>query len=651
VLPAVLVLWHLPGVFVLPPIDRDEARFAEASRRMVAEGTWERYIVPMVQDAPRLNKPPLVYWLQSAAVRVMGVAWGSRTGSGPVPQEGVSGRTGCRPVPQGTGGVWAYRLPSVLAAALAGVLTWRIGVSMFGGAAGLWAGVLLSTCVVVSLDARQARADQVLLAATVAAQWALWSIWRRRAATGTAWGWVILLWVALGLGVMTKLIVTPAVVFATALALCVLGRAWRWMLRTRPLIGVVIVGALVLPWVVSAAGIVGWDTLLSTYRDEVLGRGMGAQEGHAGWPGYYTVLAVVLFWPGSLMLVPAVVRGWRRGLAPGPGASATWWRRVWEGWCARRHGRDAERFCLAWLVPGWVMFELAGTRLPHYVMPMLPALALLAGRAAAGGPRAWQVVTQTGAGGVALWAWVGLTVVIALVLPVGVAWAGDWAGGAALQVALGMLLVVMVGLLVALGRAVWGRRLGRAQAVAIGTAAVLQTALLQFVLPRLGRVWLSSRVVARLAEIDPTGVRPVAAAGYHEDSLVFLTRGAIARLEWWALPDWLDAHPRGLAVVGEAMFELDVPLKTLERVSGFNYSNGRMQRLRIVARASSDGGAGRLEPGGRSPQAEAAERETAAGNAGERAGAAEAGDDVDREQRESDAADDVGHEVPLEGDA
>src|ERR1044071_5190431 len=73
---------YLPGFFALPPVDRDESRFAQASRQMLesvtlpaAERDPARHggglVVPMVQDRPRLNKPPLIYWLQAASAGVL----------------------------------------------------------------------------------------------------------------------------------------------------------------------------------------------------------------------------------------------------------------------------------------------------------------------------------------------------------------------------------------------------------------------------------------------------------------------------------------------------------------------------------------------------------------------------------------------------
>src|SRR5216684_1346208 len=85
-----------------------------------------------------------------------------------------------------------------------------------------------------------------------------------------------------------------------------------------------------------------------------VGRSRAGSQSCSAPPFSYLLLGLASFWPGSLLLVPAIVRGWRRHEAP------------------------AERFLLAWLVPAWVFLELVPTKLPHYVLPLYPALALLA---------------------------------------------------------------------------------------------------------------------------------------------------------------------------------------------------------------------------------------------------------------------------------
>src|SRR5215467_7580546 len=63
------VLFHIVGTWSLPLIDRDEPRFAEASREMIERGD---YVVPYFNNQPRLDKPPLTYWAQTVSYRIFG---------------------------------------------------------------------------------------------------------------------------------------------------------------------------------------------------------------------------------------------------------------------------------------------------------------------------------------------------------------------------------------------------------------------------------------------------------------------------------------------------------------------------------------------------------------------------------------------------
>lgn len=137
---------YLPGLASIPPIDRDESRFAQASRQMFesralppAEQDDDLHsgglTIPRVQDRDRLSKPPLIYWLQAA---------------------GAAAFTGGDP---GRDAIWMYRVPSLVAAMLTVLATWRIGVSMFDPRAAWLGAAMLGVSPVFVWEAHQARAD------------------------------------------------------------------------------------------------------------------------------------------------------------------------------------------------------------------------------------------------------------------------------------------------------------------------------------------------------------------------------------------------------------------------------------------------------------------------------------------------------------
>jgi 4-amino-4-deoxy-L-arabinose transferase-like glycosyltransferase len=571
---------YLPGVFSIPPLDRDESRFAQASRQMLQSGDW---IVPRFQDRTRLNKPPLTYWLQAGSARLLDDPAARHAQPSP---EGPPAAP-LDPADDPTGGIWRYRLPSVAAATLAVLLTWRLGARMFDARAALAGAALLAVCPIVVADAHQARADQILLATVVAAQGALWFVWRSRRSRRAPVAAPLAFWVALSLGVMTKGPVAPMIAALTALFLSVTTRHWRWLLRLRPLAGLAVVGAVAGAWLALVAGQVGWDHLAERLYRELVERQTSPMEGHRGPPGYHLALLVVLFWPGTLATAAGLVRAWRRGVRRGAPVSVDR--------PARAAGRDAERFCLAWILPAWLVFEAVGTKLPHYTMPLYPPLAMLSARALLSlrpGPATADGTRPRPIGLVAITAWAGVGLALLVGVPVALAFLDDAAGPlSALDLAAVFAArIAALGLLAAAVAWLLRSRPVAAQAAAVAGAAIWLAAIFGLTLPRhCGDAWVSNKVVNALRTIDPALDRPIAAVGYHEDSLVFLTGGRVRRIDHPArrdgeddLDDFLDRHPRGLAVVPAGLAPDRHRVRAVASVTGWNYSRGQRVALDVV---------------------------------------------------------------------
>ncbi|MCC6678283.1 MAG: glycosyltransferase family 39 protein [Phycisphaerales bacterium] len=564
---------YLPGLWSLPPVDRDESRFAQASRQMAEAQDWSGWLIPMVQDRPRLNKPPLIYWLQAASARAIDA--GKRRSVNPWMHASL---------------VWPYRLPSILAALIAVLATWRIGVTMFDARAGWLGALLLAVCPLLIWESKQARADMVLLAATTVAMWMVWSMFRRRRENEAGHPHAgrarllkqAVLWLAVAAGVMTKGPVTIMVLGLTILFIGVMTRRWRWIGGLRPVLGVMLVAAVLGAWVWQVAARVGWSEYARIVGDEVLGRSVSPKEGHWGPPGYHLVLLAVLLWPGSLLTATALGRALHRGVRGERGARG-WMSGLRRWWKSRHSGRRDELFCLAWILPSWIVFELIGTKLPHYTMPLYPPIALLSARAvlaAAAGSLSRVERTRCKAGFV-VWLLLGLAITVAG--PAALWWVAAraeeqhlvwWALGASITSLAALLLSV---------RCLRHRRFIAVQLAGVAALAASWPVLIGIVLPRLEEVWVTRGVQRALAASDPSAQRPVAAIGYHEDSLIFMTHGRAQRIGAEELPAWFTAHPDGLVV---APLE-DAPdgLRRLDSIAGYNYSKGRRVRLLVADRA------------------------------------------------------------------
>lgn len=543
---------YVPGLFTIAPIDRDEARFAQASRQMFEaaalpedrldpafhDGGWA---IPKVQDRPRLNKPPLIYWLQVASAWIF-------TGGDPLRDA-----------------IWMYRVPSVLSAIFAVLLTWRLGCSMMDPRAGWLGAALLAICPVVVFDAHQARADQLLLAMVVGMQWGLWEVWKRRREretkrrSGGTLKWSVVFWIGIGLSVLAKGPIGPMIALLTVLGICLATRRWRWVWSLRPLIGVVVLLACVGPWVWMVGQHIGWSRYLDIVYDETIGRSIVAKEGHWGPPGYHTLLLAVLFWPGSMMAMQGVVRAWRRVFKPRDVQRAEEARRgvfatitgVGRSLRGAAVGRAGELFCLAWILPAWIVFEIVGTKLPHYTVPMYPGIAILSARALLplSPQRAKATLSELDGFGLNAWGVIGTCFWLAILAAVCIRFATT-GGGAVASIGTLLIAVGTTCLLAVLMRA-WRhlRALELWQAMfAMGALAI---ALWVAFLTSFAPLVLPGATTRRmLAALDTAGVqdRPLGSE-YHEDSMIYGTRGRVTRLNRDQLVAWLDGSPDRIAIV------------------------------------------------------------------------------------------------------
>ncbi len=328
IIAAIAAAAALAGIFTLPPLDRDESRFAQATAQMLESGD---FVEINFQDEERNKKPVGIHWLQAASVAALSSAEARE--------------------------IWTYRIPSMLGAILAALACFWGGERLVGREAAFAGAALFAATVMLGIEGGIAKTDAMLAGATTLALAALANL---RAGGGRKTA--LLFWFALGLGVLIKGPVTPMVAGLTAVTLVIWEREWRWL---KPLLfwaGPVLAVVMVLPWIVSIQ-----IATEGNFLREALGGDMGpkiisAQERHGGWPGYYLLLLPLTFFPAILFLIPGLTR-----LIPAIRG------RIDD------NAASTARFLIAWALPTWIVFELMPTKLPHYVLPTYPALALIAG--------------------------------------------------------------------------------------------------------------------------------------------------------------------------------------------------------------------------------------------------------------------------------
>src|SRR3982751_4114143 len=273
-----LVLF-LPGFFNIPPIDRDEARFAQATKQMVESGD---FVDIRFQDDVRYKKPVGVYWLQSAAV-----ATASALG-----------------LPRPQARIWLYRVPSLFGAIGAVLLTYWTALAFVTRRGAILAGLIMCSSVLLGAEARLAKTDAMLLFTVVAAMGALARVylsWQRgEDPERPPWSWPAIFWTALAGGILLKGPLILMFVGLTIVMLAILDRNASWLWRLRPVWGLMWTLVLVLPWFIAIFWRAGETFFTDSLGGDMLSK-LGAQESHGAPPGLYLLLFLITFWPGAAL--------------------------------------------------------------------------------------------------------------------------------------------------------------------------------------------------------------------------------------------------------------------------------------------------------------------------------------------------------------
>ncbi len=585
--------------------DRDEPRFARATVEMIESGD---YLVPTFNGRLRPDKPILIYWLMALPVRLLG------------PTE------------------LAFRLPALLAAAGACLLTWWLGRRLFGtetasrspetadarrctriptgrnddaipmpsfadpigvhrrssaapsssslsppdcrlapsaalcdaraDRTGLLAMAALATTPLLMVSGTAATTDAVLLAFILAAL----ALFVPALEGGLGWGRAALIGLALGGALLTKGPVGLAVpLLAVAATLFMLRRTpGAKRSRVAPLAAASALSlGLFFLWALPANAATSGEFVRQGLGHHVLERMSRPLESHGGatlaWLPYYLPVVVAGFFPWVLLL---------------PGAlSALLGGRLLEP--------RARALLIGWMVTTFALMTLVRTKLPHYVLPMWPAMALVvAGVLQRRGEGALSAADERWLGrGIWLFMPFGLALGIAcLVAP----WLLDIPKARGALWGLGLLVLVMT---FAVRREHRSGRHGTAAAAMLVGMVLLQLHAALVALPAMERFKLSPEAAAAVRERTPPGAA-FAACKYCEPSLVFYAgrRMETVSSKSGSLSEWAARPEPGVLVVPRETLSAagaspeSLGLSTLRSERGFNLSNGRSMELLVLER-------------------------------------------------------------------
>jgi 4-amino-4-deoxy-L-arabinose transferase-like glycosyltransferase len=485
----------LPIVFLLPPLPIDETRYLAVAWEMRTTG---EFLVPHLNGATYTHKPPLLFWLINLGWLFTGVH------------------------------AWTARVMTLLCSLASLVLMYRLAWRLTASASiARWATWLLLGAIYFGLFANAIMFDVPLTTCVLAAMHGICDLVAGRARRG-----VLLTGVAIGLGILVK-----GPVMLLDIAFVALLAPW-WSedrLRGRRAryfgafaLAVLLGAAIALAWAIPAAIHGGAEYARAIFLNQTLDRinGVKGTSAHGRPPWWYLVVfpAMLLPWPLAIRGGVAALRARLRELK----FDAMDWR--WPS-ALVDNASSPLRFAFAWIVPTFIVFSLVSGKQPHYLLPVIPGVAL----ALAIGLDASALRIRVGLLGIVL-ALLGLAVACVRMLPLGhgaLAYASD------ISPSWGIVVLVIGVALVA-----WRKRLTHPVAPAIAMLAlalVVKFALLQGP----GERYDVSPMAQRIAAMQAAG-HPVAHLGWHHGVFEFAGRLREPVPAFESLPEfeaWAHAHP------------------------------------------------------------------------------------------------------------
>jgi 4-amino-4-deoxy-L-arabinose transferase-like glycosyltransferase len=317
-------------------MDRDEPRFAEASREMRERGD---YVVPYFNNKYRFDKPPFIYWTQIASYRLFGE------------------------------NDFAARFPSGVAAALTAVLLFAWGRRLGNERIGWWAAIIFSLCLQTFIHARAAVADMWLVFFVTAAFWTGYELiadWLGPSTSTTDARhrkyWWLAFYVALAFAFLAKgPLGWMPLLTAAVMKFFLPGQPLNRRFWFAP--GILFTLAIVLLWGIPALVRTNGEFFWVGIGRHVVERSFGAMEGHGGqtWTSYFLTLpfyfgtVFISFFPWSIKL---------------PGLAKRLWR--------ERDGVD--KYLIVGTAIIFILMTVVKTKLPHYTLTAFPLLSLLLAR-------------------------------------------------------------------------------------------------------------------------------------------------------------------------------------------------------------------------------------------------------------------------------
>ena len=532
----------IAGQNSLPPIDRDEARFAQASRQMLQNND---YINIKFQDEIRAKKPVGIYWMQALSANFFG-------------EKSIS----------------SYRLPSIISSLISILFTGLLARLIFPIYPSLIVTLFFASSIAFVGEAHLAKTDATLLALICVQQYYLLKlILKKGSIVQNKYLYPSIIWLVFAFGILVKGPLSIAILSLTIITYCLLKKNFSLIKSLNPFLGGVICSIVILPWVLAINDATQGLFLEKAFHDDFFNKLKSGQEGHGIWPGGHFLMLSITLWPIATFIPGSIL------------------------FFLKNKTNIIIQFLVCWIVPFWILIEIVPTKLFHYSLPVLPAIAILSVGSLFHFKSNINNINNN--------FFRKIVICISILFGLG----GVILGGAIvylsskfnfnhdLSITIGAILAFIIAIIIFFLSVILilktksyikqtNKIIYNIPFLIIGFATIFNIINFQFILPKLDYLYPSKLISKKIQDIKPDAI---AITGYHEPSLVFLLNGEILLSSPQEVAIFMAEGKNNIGLVENRTLEeflviskeLNLSIKTEEVIKGFNIAKGKHVQIHI----------------------------------------------------------------------
>jgi 4-amino-4-deoxy-L-arabinose transferase-like glycosyltransferase len=526
----------------LPPIDRDEARFAQASRQMLQNSD---YINIKFQDEIRAKKPVGIYWIQALSANFLGEI-----------------------------SISSYRFPSIISSIISILFVGLLARLIFPIYQSLIIILFFASSITFIGETHLAKTDATLLALICVQQYYLLNlILKKGSLLQNKYLYPSIIWLVFAFGILVKGPLSIAILFLTIIAFCLLKKDFSLIKSLNPLLGIIICLIVILPWVLAINDSTQGLFLEKAFNDDFVNKLKSGQEGHGAWPGAHFLMLPITLWPIAIFIPGSVL------------------------FVLNNKTNIVVQFLVCWIVPFWILIEIVPTKLFHYSLPVLPAIAILSIGSLFHFKSNINNINNN--------FFRKIIIYVSIFFGLG----GVILGGAILyfsskfnfnydlSITIGAITVFIITIIIFFLSIILIKKseiyikqnnkfIYNIPFLIIFLATIFNIINFQFILPKLDYLYPSRLILNKIKDIKPDAI---AISGYHEPSLVFLLNGEVLLSSPQEVAIFMAEGKNNIGLVEDDALkefldiskELNSSIRTDEVIKGYNIAKGKHVKIHI----------------------------------------------------------------------